>query len=635
MTNQKKASLQQVVPFLLSQDYEEATRLCHEILRQEPDSAETFHCLGFIAIQQARHIDAIDYLQKAIALLDGNAEFFSLLGLAQKADGKLGDAKQSFQQAVRLNPASANDHNNLGVLEMHWGRPDDAATHFAQALQLSPGNLQFMENLGTAFCACGQYEKSKKLLEQIGLHQPDNPVVLKQLGLISCNEHRWNEAVRYYSSLIGLGYSDLDVLIQLGKVLVTLHRYDEAIDVLNRARQQSHDNMEIASSLSVAYHHSKRYDDAMNELNYILSKHPDHALAHFNLACIQLTLGNFADGWPGYEWRWRRTDAKRPNLAVPLWDGHRLDGKRILLLSEQGMGDTIQFSRFAADIRAQGGSPTLACPKSLMPLMALSELFDAVVPKKLESLPEVDAYQSLMSLPGLLHSDEDSLAKHVPYLQADPHLIESWQPLVQATTDLQVGIAWQGNPGYQLDSIRSPGLAPFRAFARQEGVRLISLQQIHGLDQVAPLTGEVPLTLLPGNVDGDHRAFMDTAAIMMSLDLVIASDSATAHLAGALGIPVWLVLPFFADWRWMEDRSRIAWYPSMTIFRQPTLGDWEHLFKRVSNELAKVISDRSLLSDLRRSPPAPNRPTTVHPPIMAPTVAVGNPGGPANSIVLD
>jgi hypothetical protein len=290
----------------------------------------------------------------------------------------------------------------------------------------------------------------------------------------------------------------------------------------------------------------------------------------------------------------------------PRWNGEDLAGQTILLHSEQGLGDTLQFVRFAPHVKRRGGRVVVACPESLVRLVTRCRGIDEVV-DWLKPLPDYDVQCSLLSLPAVLHTTLANLPAEVPYLFADARTIVHWRTVVECTLGLRhsskggvddrarvfkIGIAWQGNRENKVDRFRSFPLAFFAAVAALPSVRLISLQKGEGTNQLAELNGRFPVAVLNdhGSAFGDERDFLDTAAVMSGLDLVITPETAVAHVAGGLGVRVWVPLSTVGDWRWLIDREDSPWYPTMRLFRQSRLGDWQSVFDRIARALAQELA---------------------------------------------
>ena len=308
-----------------------------------------------------------------------------------------------------------------------------------------------------------------------------------------------------------------------------------------------------------------------------------------------MLAGDFEGGWQDYEQRWVPPNKPPPYVQVPRWDGSVLDGKTILVFAEQGLGDTIQFARFLPQVQERGGTVLFECQSALERLLAGVRGVHRLIPRG-SALPPFDVQVPLLSLPGIFHATPASLAAAVPYLRADPGLVERWRRELAPLEGFKVGIVWQGSPHHPADRWRSFPLASFETLLRLDGVRLVSLQKGPGAEQLQAQVGQASnlssILDLHGRLDAEG-AFLDTAAIMMNLDLVITVDSAVAHLAGALAVPVWVPLPFAPDWRWLLERADSPWYPTMRLFRQSRFGDWDEVFARIHDELRKASQLRN------------------------------------------
>jgi hypothetical protein len=301
--------------------------------------------------------------------------------------------------------------------------------------------------------------------------------------------------------------------------------------------------------------------------------------------------GDFARGWPEFLWRWKCRDYPPHGYQLPLWDGAPLDGATILLHAEQGLGDTLQLIRFAPLVQQRGARFVLHCPPPLLPLLSRSPGIDALVSQD-EPPPAASCRAALMDLPALLGTTLDSLPAEVPYLFTDARLVDHWRSRLSAESGFHVGLNWQGNPRYRGDRERSIPLAHFAPLAALPGVRLWSLQKQHGLEQLA--AARFPVVDLGSQLDEQQGAFVETAAVMQALDLVVTSDTATAHLAGGLGVPVWLVLQYSPDWRWFWDTDHSPWYPTMRVFRQEARGDWAGALGRLAQALRALVVSRGI-----------------------------------------
>ena len=278
-----------------------------------------------------------------------------------------------------------------------------------------------------------------------------------------------------------------------------------------------------------------------------------------------------------------------PPHPQPLWDGKPLDGRTVLLHPEQGMGDTLQFIRYAPLVKKRGGRVIVECQRPLVLLLESCPGIDRLIAQG-DPLPAFDVHAPLMSLPAILQTNLDTIPAAIPYISAPAALVRKWRDTLAPFDGFRIGIAWKGSPKYGRDRYRSFPLELFDQIAQIGGVRLISLQKGPGSEQVRDLAGRFPVVDFSGELDQGPAAFLDTAAVMTSLDLVITPDTALAHLAGALGVPVWIPLAFAADFRWMLGREDTPWYPTARLFRQTKFGQWADVFDQMALVLAEMVS---------------------------------------------
>jgi Tfp pilus assembly protein PilF len=329
-----------------------------------------------------------------------------------------------------------------------------------------------------------------------------------------------------------------------------------------------------------------RPQEALAHLNTALSLDPGFVLAHYNRAVVWLKLGRFREGWVEHEWRFAAGVSVRQPVC-PMWDGGPLEGRALLVYTEQGIGDTIQFARFLPVLRRKARRLVVATQLPVRRLLEGLGCIDAWFPMGERAEIDFDVHVAMMSVPALLQIDERSLPRAVPYLFAEPPRVAAWGQAVRRLTGYKVGLCWQGNPLFPMDRFRSIPLAAFAPLAAVPGVTLVCLQRGPGTEQIEANRDRVPLAVFP-ELDRDGP-FLGTAAVIQNLDLVITVDTAVAHLAGALGRPVWLLLAANSDWRWLIDRSDSPWYPTMRLFRQRALGDWSTVLAEVAEALGKEL----------------------------------------------
>ncbi|MBF2026439.1 MAG: tetratricopeptide repeat protein [Oscillatoriales cyanobacterium C42_A2020_001] len=511
----------------------EAENRLRQVLEQQPDDADALHILGVILCQMKRFEEAIRHIQRLVELQPQFAEGWKNLGSALQEQGKFEEAIASYQRAIALEPNHPDVHQNLSTALLEMDRPFEAVTHAERVVALKPDFADGHYNLGYALRRAGHIEA----------------------------------AIASYQQAIALK--------------------------------------------------------------------PDMALAHKNLGHALLLTGEFPKGFQEIEWRWQQPGwAPRP-LTQPAWDGSDLTGKTILLYAEQGMGDTLQFIRYVPFVKAKGGRVIVECQAALLPLLSLMPAIDQLVAQD-SSLPDFDVHAPLMSLPRIFGTTVETVPADIPYIlveksqESGAEGVREWMsgrvseipstvrlsvstvtldetahaethPPIHSSPSpfptphhpssianpLKVGIVWAGNPGHRNDRFRSCKLEQFRPVLEVANVEFYSLQKGEAEKQLQAHP-DLPVQDLSDRL----QSFVDTAIAISQLDLVITVDTAVAHLAGALGKPVWLLLMFAADWRWIADRDDTPWYPTMRLFRQTSPGDWAGVFERVAETLREEVRAR-------------------------------------------
>jgi hypothetical protein len=329
------------------------------------------------------------------------------------------------------------------------------------------------------------------------------------------------------------------------------------------------------------------WDAARQCFERALALDPENPAAHTNRAMLLLANGEFREGWTEYEWRWHGGQLKKRDFQQPAWDGRALDGATILLYAEQGLGDTLQFVRYARLVKALGAAVLVECPPALVRLLANCPGIDRLVVQG-DALPAFDVHAALLSLPRLLNTTLATIPHDVPYLAADSELMSYWRGKLASLKGFRVGVHWRGRGGQGV--FRQRDIPPaFLAELAEDGTNLVCLQKGAAHDE---WPGDVASKIyFPDEpIDEAHGGFMDTAAIMSNLDLIVTSDTSLPHLAGALGLPVWLALPYVPSWQWMRERRDSPWYPTLRLFRQKAPGGWTGVFLEIRSELRKLAA---------------------------------------------
>ncbi|MCX6927408.1 MAG: tetratricopeptide repeat protein, partial [Verrucomicrobia bacterium] len=397
------------------------------------------------------------------------------------------------------------------------------------------------------------------------------------LGAALRDAGRNRDAIECYRQALRCQPGAPDVLNNLGNALRAQDEPIAAIACFRAAARRSPANAGIQANLGSVLREVGRLDEAVETLQHAIQLQPDCADAHWDLGVAQLLQGDFAGGFAEYEWRWRRTDFLPRQFAAPLWCGENLAGRTLLLHAEQGAGDAIQFVRFARLVAALGARVVLECPRALAALFESVEGVQRVIAQG-DPLPNFDWHVPLLSLAHRLGATLNSLESRVPYLRPPPDRKALLPPTRgNHPAALRVGLAWRGHPLHRNDGRRSISLTALEPLFAATDVAFYSLQ----VAPTADFSGEATRQDALINLENLIHDFSDTAALIDQLDLVIAVDTSVAHLAGALACPVWLLLPFAPDWRWLLDRDDSPWYPTMRLFRQPAPGDWTSVVQSV------------------------------------------------------
>lgn len=468
-----------------------------------------------------------------------------LLALLRLDQGRPAEALGLVTTALRSKPRSDALHCTHGQVLVALGRREEALASFEWAIALAPAPVEALHRRARALSALGRASDALDDLDRLLALDPGHVDALNDRGILLRRLHRPEEALASYARALAVAPHCAEALNNRGAVLLDLRRHEEAL-----------------ASFAAAQ-----------------ALRPDYADAHRNEALARLMLGDFAGGWAKYEWRWKDRDDQAP-LPLPVWDGGApLAGRTLLLHAEQGLGDTIQFARYAPALAARGAKVVLGVQPALKGLLGSLDGVAAVVSQG-DPLPAVDLQYPMASLPLAFATDLASIPRRVPYLKADPARVAHWRERLPGEAP-RVGLAWSGSRTHVNDHNRSLRLRQLAPMLRRGDVCFVGLQQdIREVDapdlQAAPALG----------FGRAFRDFADTAAVVSQLDLVISVDTSVAHLAGALARPVWVLLPFVPDWRWLLDREDSPWYPTARLFRQPKPGDWANVIERLDAELA-------------------------------------------------
>ena len=535
-------------------DFDGAERLLSFALGEDPSHAPSLHLMGVIAYSRGDPRRAVELLRQATSAVDDAPEFHSNLAAALLAVGDPQGAAAAAKRAIALKHDFAEARNNHGLALRALGRTREAEGEYRQATALKSEFADPWSNLGNLLWEGGRMEDAEAACRRALQIRPRFPEALINLGIVLRDQDRLEEAIEVYKRALALRTNYAEAHNGLGSVLMRERKVGAAEAAYRRA----------------------------------LAIKPNFAEAHLNLAFCLLAQGRYLEAWPEYEWRIKVKElaAGQRSFTQPEWQGEQLGGRTLLIHAEQGMGDAIQFARFAKLAAERGARVILEVHPPLVPLLGRLEGVAEVVPMR-GALPGFEWHVRLLSLPNIFDIGLDRLSGEPPYIEADPDRVEAWRETIGDDGRLRVGLVWSGNAGNRKLAHRNMPLDALRPLLAVDGVRLFSLQ-------VGPPSAE--LSRLPrGAVEnlaprlGD---FAETASAIANLDLIITVDTSVAHLAGALGRPTWIMLPFVRDWRWLIEGEESPWYATVRLFQQPAPHHWEPVVARIAAELEALAAER-------------------------------------------
>ena len=582
----------------------------------DDSNAAALHALGLSAMKEEDFALAASKFAQAIHIAGPQSEYCQSLAKALHAAGNLRQSATCYEQAIAGNPNNIQLYLGLARVLMQDGRIPAAVTVLKQALEIAPDHAEGWALLGGALNLSGQDALAAEALQQAVYHNPGQAAFHFDLGLVLCRLGDLEGSEAAYRRALQINSRFPEALNNLGNLLRRRDATAEAMACFRRALRYRPSYTDAKYNLGLALQSLDLLDDAEACYQSVLKAAPEHHAASNNYANVLMGLGRIHEALSRYEHAVRLAPANReyrvnagmaqllqgdfregwrnygarvvPSVSgAKLWTGQTLKESSILLLSEQGLGDTIQFIRYARHLRYAGASVRALAPAPLVEILRTATGIEDVVPDN-QAPPPCDWYAPLLHLPAMFRTRAETIPAEVPYLEADPERVRDWSSLLagsktQVPDDfLRVGIAWRGGPDHWNDRNRSMKSSCLAALAGLSATAFISLQKgfPDGCESLA-------FTPLPRQLTD----FADTAALMIHLDLIISVDTSVAHLAGALGLPTWVLLPFAPDWRWMLDRDDSPWYPTMRLFRQQRRGDWSAVLERV-REALKSLAER-------------------------------------------
>jgi tetratricopeptide (TPR) repeat protein len=487
----------------------------------------------------------------------------------------------------------ADGHISTGVKLFGRGKIKKAITCFEKAMALDPQNVDAHYHMGMALSGLG---KSKKAVASFRRALEINPNYFQgwfQLGLLLTKTDSMDHAITCLLTAVEICPDDARAYFRLGNALAEQNHIDLAISCYRQAVQLKPDDIEACIELANVLVAQGDIEAAITFFDRALAIHSNHPVARWNRSVAHLLSGNFDKGWKDFDWRQRLPGQQVCGLQDAEnnhWEGESFTDKRLLIYSEQGLGDTLQFVRYLPTVKALGGTVILATYKPLLPLLKNCDGID-----HLEELPangcpssSYDLCLPIMSLPVVFHTTLETIPAQIPYLDADPLKTKAWRHRF-AHQAFRVGIVWKGSPSHANDRNRSCQLEQFLPLMKMPGIQWYGLQKGPGAEEIHQIESPFMIDIL----GEEFEDFGDTAAVIENLDLLISVDTAVVHLAGAMGKTVWTLLPYAPDWRWQRNRDDSPWYPSMRLYRQPARGDWASVFEQVEGDLRQLVKKQS------------------------------------------
>jgi tetratricopeptide (TPR) repeat protein len=536
--------------------------------------------------RQGRLREAEKIYARVLKVAPDYFDALNLLGTVKAQLGRIGEAHRLLSAAVRINPRAPDAWTNLGHVLHTLKRDQEALECFDKALALAPDDIDVLNHHANALLSLGRIEEALAEFSQVLVRVPHHVEARLNSGIAQASLGQAEDAMAEFDRALSLVPDHPAVHYNRGIALFDLGRYADAIDANERALRAMPQHSGAWLNRGRALAALNRLHEAVDSYAKVSAQRKDDADASFNEALALLTLGEYRRGFEKYEYRWQRTGMpQRRSRGRPLWLGeYPLTRKTVLIHAEQGLGDTIQFARYVPLVAEGGANVVLEVQSELVALMRGLRGANTVIARG-ETPPPFDVHCPLGSLPLAFKTEPDTVPAEVPYLAADDASLAKWSSRIGELARPRIALTWSGHASHVNDRNRSIAftrLAPLFSVA----ARFVSIQRDVRKDDAAALAAESRVT----HVGDALETFADTAAVIALSDLVICVDTAVAHLAGAMGRPVWVMLPFAPDWRWTLDGETSPWYPTARLFRQTSIGDWDSVIARVGAELAGFIS---------------------------------------------
>ena len=566
---------------------DKASKILRLTIALDPKKIESRLRLGEIEFTKENWLHAKKIFKKVLVFDPDNIEALNFLGITYRRLESLIESRFCFQKILNINDKNPAVQNNLGITETQMNNFRLAKIAFLKALTMEPKYSDAYYNLGNVHLAELEYELASNCFSKSLEIQPANKMVIYNLVICRQKQNLLQEALNLVNELVELSlYAPNDffrAIVCRANIKRDLGLYNDALVDIKLAESIEKNNPILLSNKALIYHYQGCFLEAIREYRCALKLDPDNRDIRLNIAQTMLLSGNMVEGWREYEARLEDPEilAKRCRFPGQPWAGQAINNKRIIVWCEQGLGDMIQFVRYLEPLKERAAEIILICPERLIRLFSKSNFLVRIISDE-GPFPNAAYNVPLMSLPYLLETQ--NIPKYSPYLFAEDSLVSKWRKILGPPMKKRIGICWNGNPKQELNYQRSIPSVDIKILSELDEFEFISLQQVSELEGLKHIKALRDI----GNYKVDYEsAFIDTVAIMFNLDLIITVDTAIAHLAGALGVRTWLLLPSCPDWRWLYDHESTNWYPNMKLFRQTKVGDWVEVIERVSRSLRK------------------------------------------------
>jgi tetratricopeptide (TPR) repeat protein len=571
----------------------DAQTCCQQALEANSDHADTLHLMGLLSLHAEQYELAVERVARAIKQ-DPKPEYLSTLGTALRRHGRLDEALMAFDKAVQLKPDDAELWTNLGDVLLELKRPADSVVTFQHVLKLNPQHWEAANRSGRLLCSLKRWAEALVQFNLCDKLQPNHAPTLQIRSICLRQLRRFEDYLADSRRAYALDPTNAETCNHIGDALQSLGRAEEALQWFDRSLGFSPDSVMVLNNKAFSLSQIRRFDEAVATYDLAKAIDPGNAVADWNLALLHLLIGNFEAGWAGREARWKATSlaAIYPKFAQPVWLGDGpIEGKTILIHEDEGLGDTIQFARYLPMLAARGARVILVVQEALCSLLSGLPGVSQCLPISASPLPPFDVHCPMSSLPLAFRTRINTIPAATSYLPASAKgRVEAWEERLGSHDRLRVGLVWSGSVGHKDDQNRS---IPLRAMSGilDLDATFVSLQKDPRAADKAFLLERTDIVDMTAHLTD----FSETAALVSSLDLVITVDTSVAHLAGALGRPTWILLPYTPDYRWLLDRDDSPWYPTVRLFRQGGERDYAPVLDRLRDALrARIAAFRDI-----------------------------------------